>query len=93
MRAVSYSESQERFTRERIDFVVAGLRRMADEIERDRSNKNLDLAVSNTIHTVSWGVANLSLSILTDNLARYHNAKYYELQEQLAEMQAVADET
>ena len=83
----SYSEFQAQFTREKIDLVVAGLRRIADEIERDRDNENLSFAVSNTTHSIMWGVANLNLSGLQDNLTRYFEAKQYELQELAEELE------
>ncbi len=72
---LSYTEFQEQYTRERIASIAARLRRMADDIEREAAEAlTLDSAVSMTIHTVQWGVANLSLNILVDNLGRYHHA-------------------
>lgn len=64
---------QETHLRERLAEITASLRRMADNIDRDvKTARTLDSAVSGTIHTLSWGYANLNLSILVDNLSRYH---------------------
>lgn len=84
---MKYSEYQEEFTRERIDLVVAGLRRIADDVERDRDNKNLAFAVSNTIHAIMWGVANLGLSTLQDNLTRYQESRQQELEDRITELE------
>jgi hypothetical protein len=70
-----YADFQEQHTRERIAGIAKALRRMADEIDRDAPHaSSLDSAVSGVIHTVQWGFANLNLSILVDNLSRYHQA-------------------
>ncbi|ALJ19551.1 hypothetical protein [Microbacterium sp. No. 7] len=79
-----YAHFLDKQTRERIERIVADLRRMADEIEREAGRESLDNAVSQTIHTLSWGWANLKLSILVDSLSRYHQAVSLESREETA---------
>lgn len=69
-------------THERIEGVAKALHRMADEVQREadtflgRVEKNDEgTTVSNVIHTVMWGVANLNLDVLSASQTRIGEAR------------------
>lgn len=69
----SLSENGKKRTLTHISKIARGLRRMADDVERETGRRigedgtGLDRAVVNVIHTVTWGVSNLNLSGLVSS--------------------------
>lgn len=74
------AEQGERRLLDRIAETAAGLRKVADEIERDavryadgptsiRKRTPLSHLTSRVVHRVTWGVANLGLDLLGDDAA------------------------
>ena len=84
-RDTQYTEFQVKYTREKIESIAHKLRRLAEEVEREAAKLDspgkAPSAVSNVMHSVTWGVANLNLDILVDNLVRIQEAVLAEAQD------------
>lgn len=60
-----------------LEKISKGLRDMADAIDRAAAEKSrsLDRISINTVHEVTWGVANLNLDGLMSTVSDWHEAK------------------
>lgn len=76
--------------KERIQNVAHQLRRMAEEVESitTQVDKDAVTAAGRVVHTVNWGLANLSLDILISNASQVRDAQDHINQEKISELLA-----
>jgi len=61
--------------REKAQNIADGLRRMADEIDRDVDKTNLFEMVQDVQHVILWGIPNLHIDSLINDLNMFYEFK------------------